>query len=47
MKIVNETKFIKCYDLKGNVQYVKTIFEKDKTGKIFSRRLALRQKRVA
>jgi len=47
MKIVSETGWIKCYDLKGKTQYVKTITERSKSGKTYTRRIAIREKRVA
>lgn len=44
MKIVSETKFVKALDLRGNTIFVKTIFEKNSRGQVFSRRVAVRQK---
>jgi len=46
MKIVKETKWIEARDLKGNTIMVKTIFEQNKKGKIYSRRIAMKQGRL-
>lgn len=44
MTIIKETKWQKAKDLKGRDIMVKTVWEKEKSGKIYSRRLAIRQK---
>lgn len=47
MKIIKETKWIKAKDLRGRDILVKTVWEQEKSGKVYTRRLALRNKRVA
>jgi hypothetical protein len=45
--IIKETNWIKCYDLKGQEMFVKTIWIKDKSGKIYTTRKAVRKIRTA
>jgi hypothetical protein len=44
MKLVNISKWTKAYDLRGNIQYVRTITEQTKKGAIYTRCEAVRQK---
>lgn len=44
MKLIKESKWQKAYNLKGQPILVKTIHEQDKDGKVYTRRIAVRQK---
>jgi len=44
MKIIKETKWQEAADLHGKIIMIKTIWEKDKNGNTYSRRIAVVKK---